>query len=150
MARPEASAFTAMDRLATGGVSFNGARWHQKADDQRCWQRVTFGGISGGHAQYLAMGGHDFLLGDGALVTRRRRSGQDVLRCEAVGASFDLPDLQHDANPAYNEARGPVWFPLHPAAHGIRQEMKPLPLRLKIIEQRVEFLSCSACRRTRA
>jgi high affinity Mn2+ porin len=63
--KTESFEFTAMDRLATGGVSFNGARWHRPHDTVA--GELTVGGISGIHALYLAMGGHDFLIGDGRL-----------------------------------------------------------------------------------
>ena len=61
--KTESFAFTAMDRLATGGVSFGGSRWHRPDDTFAA--EITFGGISGVHAAYLAAGGHDFEIGDG-------------------------------------------------------------------------------------
>jgi high affinity Mn2+ porin len=58
-------AFTAIDRLATGGVSINGKRWHKPFDTVAT--ELTASGISGVHALYLARGGYDFLIGDGRL-----------------------------------------------------------------------------------
>jgi high affinity Mn2+ porin len=107
--KTESFAFTAMDRLATGGVSFNGARWHRPDDNVA--GEITFGGISGVHAQYLAMGGHDFEIGDGALEYAPETVAEMYYSAKLFKGFFATFDLQHDANPAYNEARGPVWIP---------------------------------------
>jgi len=106
--KTESFAFTAMDRLATGGVSFSGARWHRPNDTAAT--EITVGGISGVHAQYLAMGGHDFLIGDGALEYGPEsiwESYYSARVCKGVFANFEL---QHVANPAYNQQRGPLWI----------------------------------------
>ena len=63
--KTESFAFTAIDRLATGGVSVSGTRWKRPNDTAAT--ELTVGGISGVHASYLAHGGYDFLIGDGAL-----------------------------------------------------------------------------------
>ena len=63
--KTESFAFTAIDRLATGGVSLNGARW-RRPDDSVATE-LTVSGLSRVHADYLAEGGLDFLIGDGAL-----------------------------------------------------------------------------------
>lgn len=63
--KTESFAFTAVDRLATGGVSLGGSRWHRPTDTVA--SELTVSGISGVHALYLADGGHDFLIGDGHL-----------------------------------------------------------------------------------
>jgi high affinity Mn2+ porin len=58
-------AFTAIDRLASGGISFKGTRWKRK--DDVAATSFTASGASGVHAVYLARGGLDFLIGDGKL-----------------------------------------------------------------------------------
>ena len=63
--KTESFAFTAIDRLATAGVSVTGTRW--KRPDDTVATEFTAGGISGVHASYLARGGLDFLIGDGKL-----------------------------------------------------------------------------------
>ena len=72
---------------------------------------VTVGGISGVHAQYLAMGGHDFLIGDGHLEYAPETVWETYYSARVYKGVFANFDLQHDANPAYNEQRGPVWIP---------------------------------------
>jgi hypothetical protein len=107
--KTESFAFTAMDRLATGGVSFGGSRWHRPNDTAA--SELTVGGISAVHALYLAMGGHDFLIGDGHLEYGPEyvwESYYSARVCRGIFANFDL---QHVANPAYNQQRGPVWIP---------------------------------------
>ncbi len=51
-------------------------------------------GLSAVHAEYLAQGGLDFLIGDGRLR-------------EGLTTSLDA---QYVVNPAYNRDRGPVWI----------------------------------------
>ncbi len=107
--KTESFAFTAMDRLATGGVSLGGTRWHRPNDNLAT--ELTVGGISGVHAQYLAMGGHDFLLGDGRLEYAPECVWETYYSARVYRGIFANFDLQHDANPAYNQQRGPVWIP---------------------------------------
>src|ERR1700722_18791476 len=63
--KTESFAFTAIDRLATAGVSIGGARWKRPQDVAA--SEITVSGLSAVHAQYLARGGYDFLIDDGAL-----------------------------------------------------------------------------------
>ena len=63
--KTESFAFTAMDRLVTVGVSLKGRRW--KRPDDAVATAITVGGLSAIHSQYLALGGYDFLIGDGRL-----------------------------------------------------------------------------------
>ena len=112
--KTESFAFTAIDRLATLGVSFSGARWKRPKDTAAT--EITVSGISAVHAEYLALGGLDFLIGDGRL-----RYGPEVITetyysAQIVPWLFATLDLQHVTDPAYNRDRGPVWvgtFRLH-------------------------------------
>ena len=67
--KTESFAFTAIDRLASGGVSLTGTRWKRPQDTVAT--AFTVAGISGVHALYLARGGLDFLIGDGTSAVRR-------------------------------------------------------------------------------
>src|SRR5260370_11574091 len=64
--KTESFAFTAIDRLASGGVSVTGARWRRPFDTAAT--ALTASGLSGVHAVYLARGGPDFLIGGGNLT----------------------------------------------------------------------------------
>ncbi len=106
--KTESFAFTAMDRLATGGVSFTGTRWKRPNDTAAT--ELTVGGISGVHASYLAHGGYDFLIGDGALRYGPEYSWESYYSARLVPGLFSTIDVQHVANPGYNQDRGPVWI----------------------------------------
>jgi len=106
--KTESFAFTSVDRLATGGASLNGARWHRPNDTIA--GELTVGGISGVHALYLAMGGHDFLIGDGRLEYGPEYIPEWYYRARLFPGFFASYDMQHVTNPAYNEQRGPVWI----------------------------------------
>lgn len=105
--KTESFAFTAMDRLATGGISINGARWHRPHDTAAT--EVTAGGISGVHALYLQRGGYDFLIGDGTLRYGPEISSETYYAVQLVSWLILTGDMQHITNPAYNRDRGPVW-----------------------------------------
>jgi len=107
--KTESFAFTAMDRLATGGVSLSGSRWHRPNDTIAT--ELTFGGISGVHALYLARGGYDFLIGDGHLQYGPETIWETYYSARVYRGIFANFDLQHVTNPAYNEDRGPLWIP---------------------------------------
>jgi len=104
----ESFAFTAIDHLATGGISVAGKRWKRPNDVAA--SEITRSGLSSIHAQYLSAGGYDFLIGDGAL-----RYGPEVIwesyYSAKLGAGLTASiDAQHVSNPAYNRDRGPVWI----------------------------------------
>lgn len=106
--KTESFAFTAIDRLATGGVSATGQRWHRPKDTFAT--ELTVAGLSAVHARYLAMGGHDFLIGDGRLNYGPEYAWESYYSAKLVSGVFASFDLQHVANPAYNQDRGPVWI----------------------------------------
>jgi high affinity Mn2+ porin len=106
--KTESFAFTAIDRLATGGVSITGTRWHRPFDTVAT--EFTASGISGVHAEYLALGGHDFLIGDGRLEYGPECIWESYYSARLFPSFFASFDLQHVNNPAYNEQRGPVWI----------------------------------------
>ena len=105
--KTESFAFTAMDRLASGGISVTGTRWRRPQDIAAT--ALTVGGVSGVHAVYLARGGNDFLIGDGALQYGPEYVWESYYNARIVPGFFTTLDVQHVANPAYNQDRGPVW-----------------------------------------
>jgi len=107
--KTESFAFTAIDRLATGGVSLKGTRWHRPHDVVAT--EFTAGGISGVHASYLARGGYDFIIGDGRLQYGPEYIWETYYKARIFPGFFMSFDLQHVSNPAYNQDRGPIWIP---------------------------------------
>ena len=107
--KTEDFAFTAIDRLASGGVSVTGARWHRPHDTAAT--ALTVSGISGVHALYLARGGLDFLIGDGKLQYGPEYVFESYYSARLFPGLFATFDLQRIANPAFNQDRGPLWAP---------------------------------------
>src|SRR5215471_10153666 len=104
--KTESWAFTAIDRLATGGISIKGTRWHRKSDV--VGTSLTATGLSGVHQQYLAAGGLDFLIGDGRLNYAPEYLWESFYSARLVPGFYATFDLQRYTNPAYNQDRGPV------------------------------------------
>jgi high affinity Mn2+ porin len=107
--KTESFAFTAIDRLASTGVSVTGARWKRPFDTAA--SAVTISGLSGVHVAYLAQGGHDFIVGDGALRYGPEVVSEIYYSARLLPGLFATFDLQHVANPAFNRDRGPLWIP---------------------------------------
>ena len=106
--KTESFAFTAIDRLATAGVSVTGAHWKRPHDV--AGSEFTISGLSRVHAEYLAAGGDDFLIGDGALRYGTENIWESYYNASLFSGFTAGLDLQHVWNPAYNQDRGPVWI----------------------------------------
>ena len=104
--KTESFAFTAIDRLASGGVSVKGTRWKRK--DDVVATSFTAGGLSAVHSQYLTAGGPDFLIGDGRLNYAPEYVWESYYSARIVPGLYAAFDVQRDTNPAYNHDRGPV------------------------------------------
>jgi high affinity Mn2+ porin len=104
--KTQSFAFTSIDRLAGGGVSIKGTRWHRRYDV--AGSSFTAGGLSKAHSQYLAAGGLDFLIGDGALNYAPEYVWESFYSARVTSGLYATFDLQHDTNLAYNHDRGPV------------------------------------------
>jgi len=105
--KTEDFAFTAIDRLAEGGVSLKGTRWKRK--DDVVATAFAAAGVSGVHAVYLAMGGLDFLIGDGKLNYAPEYLWESYYSARVVRGFYATFDVQHYGNPGFNHDRGPVW-----------------------------------------
>jgi high affinity Mn2+ porin len=105
--KTEDFAFTAIDRIAEGGVSLKGTRWKRK--DDIVATAFAAAGTSGVHAVYLAMGGLDFLIGDGKLNYAPEYLWESYYSARVVRGFYATFDVQHYNNLAYNHDRGPVW-----------------------------------------
>jgi len=107
--KTESFAFTAIDRLASSGISVMGARWKRPFDSVAT--AVTASGLSAVHAEYLALGGLDFILGDGALRYGPEYVWETYYNARICPGLFAALDLQRVVSPGYNRDRGPVWIP---------------------------------------
>lgn len=105
--KTESFEFTAIDRLATGGVSQSGVRW--KRPDDTFGTELTVAGLSAVHALYLERGGLDFLIGDGNLNYAPEYVWESYYSARLFKGFFASLDAQHIENPAYNHDRGPLW-----------------------------------------
>jgi high affinity Mn2+ porin len=104
--KTQSFAFTAIDRLASGGVSVKGTHWRRK--DDVVGTSFTAGGLSAVHKEYLAAGGLDFLIGDGRLNYAPEYVWESYYAARLFPGFFASFDVQRDTNLAYNQDRGPV------------------------------------------
>jgi high affinity Mn2+ porin len=105
--KTESFEFTAIDRLASSGVSLSGAPWKRKEDTVAT--ELTVSGLSAVHALYLERGGVDFLIGDGRLNYMPEYTWESYYNAHVIKGFFAALDAQHIVNPAYNHDRGPLW-----------------------------------------
>jgi high affinity Mn2+ porin len=104
--KTQSFAFTAIDRLASGGISMKGTHWHRKLDV--VGTSFTAGGLSAVHSRYLAGGGLDFLIGDGRLNYAPEYVWESFYSARLFPGFYASFDVQRDINIAYNHDRGPV------------------------------------------
>jgi high affinity Mn2+ porin len=102
----EAWAFTAIDRLAEGGVWINGRKWCRPND--QFGLAFNMNGLARDHRNYLAAGGLDFNIGDGKLNYGREMILEALYNLGVTRNILFTLDFQEVWNPAYNEDRGPV------------------------------------------
>jgi high affinity Mn2+ porin len=105
--KTEDYAFTAIDRLASSGVSWAGERWRRPEDTAA--SELTVSGLSAVHALYLSRGGLDFLIGDGKLNYSPEYIWESYYSARVFKGFFATVDAQHINNPAFNHDRGPLW-----------------------------------------
>ena len=105
--KTESFAFTAVDRLGTAGVSVKGTGW--KRSDDVVASGLTVGGLSAVHSQYLALGGYDFLIGDGRLRYGPETAWESYYSARLFNGFFATLGASHYDNPGYNRDRGPLW-----------------------------------------
>jgi high affinity Mn2+ porin len=105
--KTESFAFTAIDRLVSAGISVTGAKWKRRFDTAAT--ALTVSGVSAVHAAYLAAGGLDFIVGDGALRYGPEYVSESYYSARVLPGVFATFDLQHVINPGFNRDRGPVW-----------------------------------------
>jgi high affinity Mn2+ porin len=104
--KTEVDSYTSTDRSASFGVLAHGSWWSRRRDIAGVG--VNFGWISKEHAAYLALGGIDGFVGDGAIKAAAEGT-IDMFYSFNIRRSFWLTgDFQRVMNPAFNADRGPV------------------------------------------
>ena len=104
--RTEVDAYNPADRSFSLGAVAKGTLWHRPFDVTGAGFGMSW--ISASHAAYLAMGGVDGFVGDGAL----RQAGEGIAEAfysfNLLKALWLSADYQHLWNPGFNADRGPV------------------------------------------
>jgi high affinity Mn2+ porin len=105
--RNETWAFTEIDQSGSIGLLFNGSIW--KRNEDILGVAFVSNGISKDHRNYLASGGHGFMIGDGKLNYAHETIGELFYNFHLHDQHFWIsPGYQFVLNPAYNRDRGPV------------------------------------------
>jgi high affinity Mn2+ porin len=104
--RSEVYSFTSSDSSASVGLVVHGGPWHRPADVLGSAYAASW--ISSAHAQYLALGGVDGFIGDGALRRGSERVFELFYSLNLYRSIAVSGDYQHISNPAYNADRGPL------------------------------------------
>jgi high affinity Mn2+ porin len=105
----ESFAYTEMNSTVAFGFELPGDAWGRKED--QIGSAFEFGGISSKHAQYLALGGLGFILGDGHLNYGHEAVSETYYNAHVVSGLYMAVQLSFINNPGYNRDRGPVIVP---------------------------------------
>ncbi len=98
--------FTSTDRSLSTGIVFHGRLWdrHKDAFGLGLAQNM----LSASHAQYLALGGIDQFIGDGAIRYKPEQVFDMYYKMNLLSSTWVTADYQIINNPGYNADRGPV------------------------------------------
>lgn len=102
----EVQAYTSADRSLSFGGLAHGASWGRPLD--LAGVGAGLGWISAAHAGYLALGGIDGFIGDGALRQAAEANAEAFYSLNFLQAFWLTVDYQRIWNPAFNADRGPV------------------------------------------
>jgi high affinity Mn2+ porin len=102
----ESYAYTEIDHTGEFGADLRGKLW--KRPDDKIGAAFVIDGISKEHAEYLALGGLGFILGDGGLRYGRENIFETYYTAHLWRGISIAGDFQHIANPGYNQDRGPA------------------------------------------
>jgi hypothetical protein len=102
----EVYSYTSTDRSVAFGALVDGSAWRRERDVLGLG--VGLGFISTDHARYLARGGVDAFIGDGALAHGVEAVAEAFYSAAMTSNAWISADFQLIANPAYNRDRGPV------------------------------------------
>jgi high affinity Mn2+ porin len=108
--RTEVDAYNSADRSISFGAVVKGTLWQRPFDIAGAGLATSW--ISGSHARYLAMGGVDGFIGDGALRQAPEGVVELFYSANLLRAFWLAADYQLLWNPGYNADRaGPVHIP---------------------------------------
>ncbi|HXE54417.1 MAG TPA: carbohydrate porin [Tepidisphaeraceae bacterium] len=103
----ESFVFTEIDRTATIGMSLKGAPWRRPADV--IGAAIASNGLAHNHRDYLAAGGHGFIIGDGQLPHYALEQDYEAYYLIKIyDHVFVTVDGQIINHPAYTPDRGPI------------------------------------------
>ncbi len=102
----ESFAYTEVDETFEVGGSYAGAAWSRPLD--KVGVAFVTNAIKRDHQEYLKLGGHGFILGDGALSYGREDILEGYYNAHAWRGLFYAFDTQLIEHPGYNTVRGPV------------------------------------------
>jgi high affinity Mn2+ porin len=103
----ESFAYTEANSTVAAGGDVAGSDWHRPHD--RLGLAFVSNGLSAAHAEYLALGGLGFLLGDGRLRYGRETILESYYTAHLWRGVFLSAGAQFVANPGYNRDRGPAF-----------------------------------------
>ncbi len=102
----ESYAYTEVDQTFEVGGAYAGAAWSRPLD--KVGVAFVSNAIKRDHQEYLKLGGHGFILGDGNLSYGREDILEAYYNAHAWRGLFYAFDTQFIDHPGYNTARGPV------------------------------------------
>jgi high affinity Mn2+ porin len=102
----ESFAFTEVNDTVALGGDVRGTPWSRPLD--KVALAVVSNGLSTSHREYLALGGHGFVLGDGRLDYGRENILEAYYNAHLWRGLYAALDFQHISHPGYNRDRGPV------------------------------------------
>lgn len=104
--RSEVDAYTPADRSISLGALGQGGRWGRPLDVAGVAAGMEW--ISSAHAGYLALGGIDGFVGDGALRRAPETNAEAFYSANVLPALWLTADYQRIWNPGFDADRGPV------------------------------------------
>jgi high affinity Mn2+ porin len=104
----ESFAYTEVDQTLEFGGDYSGRAWSRPND--KVGLTFVTNAIKSDHQEYLKLGGHGFLLGDGTLNYAREDIVESYYNVHTWRGIYYALDLQYIAHPGYNQDRGPVLF----------------------------------------
>jgi hypothetical protein len=107
--RHESFCYTEIDQTVQVGADLAGTRWGRPVD--KIGVAFVTNAISHDHQEYLKLGGHGFILGDGTLTYGRENIVESYYNLHVWRGLYNALGFTAIVNPGYNRDRGPVFVP---------------------------------------